>query len=127
MTTSFNPKTTYIHLTDGPEVRPIEVTPDFWEKIEGRLDLQEGRLITTFHQSENWTSWEMHPAGEEVVLLLSGAADLVLETPKGEQTVPLQAGQAFIIPQGYWHTARIHAPGDLLVITRGAGTQNRPL
>ncbi len=29
MTTTFDPKTTYIHLTDGPEVNLVEVIPDF--------------------------------------------------------------------------------------------------
>ena len=127
MTGSIDPKTTYIHLSDGPEVRPVEVTADFWEKIASRHDLHEGRLITTFYQSQNWTTWEMHPAGEEVIVLLSGAAELVLDTPEGEQIVPLQAGRACIIPQGCWHTARVQIPGDIMVITRGAGTQNRPL
>ncbi len=127
MTTTFDPKTTFIHLTDGPEVASVEVTPDFWEKIESRLDLQEGRLITCFYQSEDWTTWEMHPAGEEILLLLSGAAELVLNTSEGEQIVPLEAGRAVIIPRGCWHTARVQAAGDILAITRGTGTQNRPL
>ncbi len=127
MAPTFDPKNIYIHLTDGAEVRPVEVTPDFWEKIESRTDLQAGRLLTVFHQSGNWTTWEMHPAGEEVIFLLSGATDLIMDTPNGEEVVSLQAGRAIIIPQGYWHTARVLVPGDMLVITRGGGTLNRPV
>ena len=30
-------------------------------------DCSEGRLVSLFRFEESWTSWEMHPAGEELV------------------------------------------------------------
>ena len=69
----------------------------------------------------------MHPAGDELVYLLSGAMELVLDAPGGEQVVALGERQAIIIPPGVWHRARILRAGDALFVTRGAGTQHRPV
>jgi hypothetical protein len=38
-----------------------------------------GRLVTVFEMAEDWTTWEMHPEGEELLVLLSGAMTLVLD------------------------------------------------
>ena len=69
---------TYIQLRDGPDAIPVPVGKDFWEKIAERTDLGEGRLVMVGGASEDWKHWEMHPVGEEVLYLLSGALDLVL-------------------------------------------------
>jgi len=117
--------TTYVHLTDGPAARPVPVGPDFWATIGARADLAGGRLVLVVHNAADWPTWERHPAGEEIVYLLSGALDLVLEEPAGERVVALRAGQAVIVPRGVWHRAIVHTPGDTLHITRGDGTENR--
>lgn len=57
----------------------------------------------------------MHPAGEEVVYLLSGAIDLVLEGADGERIVPLRDSEAYIVPSGTRHRAVVHAPGQVLL------------
>jgi mannose-6-phosphate isomerase-like protein (cupin superfamily) len=116
----------YLHLTDGPDVAPVPVGPDFWQRLEERTDLADGRLVMAVRQSEDWPQWEMHPAGEEVVVQLSGAMALVLEEPGGERTVEVGAGEAVIVPRGIWHRGLVRAPGNALFITRGAGTQHRP-
>ena len=48
-------------------------------------DGDEGRLVTTFRSETSWSRWERHPAGEEVVVLLSGRIDLVQRTGDGER------------------------------------------
>ena len=117
---------TYLHLDDGPDAVRLPVGDDFWEKLPRRDDLGPGRLVATFRFAEDWTRWEMHPEGDEVVVLLSGAMDLVLEEPSGERVVPLRAGTTCIVPKGVWHTATVHEPSEALHITRGAGTRHRP-
>jgi len=116
---------TYVQLLDGPAARGVPVEPDFWERIGERTDLHEGRLVIVSHQTGQWTHWEMHPAGDEILYLLSGKMDVILERQDSHEIVSLSAGKAFIVPAGSWHTARIHSPSDLLSITRGAGTQVR--
>lgn len=126
-TTAIDLSTTYVHLTDGPEARPVPVGPDFWTTIADRADLAGGRLVLVFHNAADWPSAERHPAGEEIVYLLSGALALVLELPQGERVVPLRPGRAVIVPRGVWHRAIVHTPGDTLHITRGDGTEHRPI
>lgn len=124
---SFDLADTYVHLTDGPAARPLEVGQDFWAKIATDKELQEGRLLTLLPMSNDWSHWEMHPAGDEVVVLLSGAVDLILEEEGGERRVELRGREAYVIPQGRWHRAVVHRPGDALFVTRGAGTQHRAI
>jgi oxalate decarboxylase/phosphoglucose isomerase-like protein (cupin superfamily) len=118
---------TYVHLDDGPGAVSVEVADDFWQTLGERTELHDGRLITLGHMASDWDHWEMHPAGDELVYLLSGAMELILDTQGGEQVVALGERQAIIVPRGVWHRARISAAGDALFVTRGAGTQHRPV
>lgn len=92
-------------------------------------DGAEGRLVSTYDFSESWDSWEMHPAGDEVVICTAGRITLIQEMPDGqEEAVTLHAGEYAINPRGVWHTADI-APGDgpasAVFITAGLGTEHR--
>lgn len=90
-------------------------------------DGTEGRLVSTHTFSESWDSWEMHPAGDEVVLCLTGAITLHQEFPDGRtERVVLAAGDYAINPPGVWHTADISGEASALFITAGWGTQHRP-
>jgi hypothetical protein len=42
------------------------------------------------------------------------------------QQVTLTPGMAVINPRNVWHTADVHEPSQLLFITPGRGTENRP-
>ena len=124
---SFDPERTYVHLEDGPEAILLEVGDDFWEKLPQRTDLGAGRLFAVFRFEESWKTREMHPAGDELVYLLSGSLDLVLFEEGGERVVPLRGRGACVVPRGIWHTARVHEPSEALHVTRGAGTRHEPL
>ena len=90
-------------------------------------DGAEGRLVTTHTFTEDWTSWEMHPAGDEVVLCLTGEMTLHQEFADGRcEAVTIGAGEYAINPPGVWHTADISGEASALFITAGAGTQHRP-
>jgi mannose-6-phosphate isomerase-like protein (cupin superfamily) len=123
---AFDLATTYVQLDDGPRASAVEVDDEFWQTIDRRSELQGGRLVGRFHNAQDWDIWEMHPAGDEVVCLLSGAIDVVLDEPDGERVVELEAGRTFIVPRGVWHRAIVREPGNTLHITRGEGTQHRP-
>ena len=120
---------TYVHLKDGADAVPVAVGGDFWATIGSCTDLHNGRLVTLFHiqSTDEWVHWEMHPAGDEVVCLLSGAIDLILQEGEWERILELRSRAAGIIPRGVWHRAIVHTPSDVLFITRGAGTQLRPI
>ena len=90
-------------------------------------DLDEGRLVSLFRFEESWTSWEMHPEGEEVVCCLQGRMTLHQELPDGRsESYELAAGEYAINPRGAWHTADADEPVVALFITAGKGTTNRP-
>jgi mannose-6-phosphate isomerase-like protein (cupin superfamily) len=125
---TFDLTRTYVHLEDGPAAVPVKVGPDFWATIDRRTDLNRGRLVTVFRypQAVDWDHWEVHPEGDEIVCLLSGALDLVLEEDGRERVVELRDRATYIVPRGVWHRGTVRAPSEALHITRGAGTQHRP-
>ncbi|MBM4254961.1 MAG: hypothetical protein FJ147_03590 [Deltaproteobacteria bacterium] len=125
----FDLLSTYVHLKDGTGAVPIAVGADFWETIDKRTELHSGRLVTLFHiqSTDEWTNWEVHPAGDELVCLLSGAIDLILQEEGGERIVELRSRAASIIPRSVWHRAIVHTPSEVMFITPGAGTQLRPV
>lgn len=73
------------------------------------------------------TGWEMHPDGDEVLTLLSGRFDVILDEAGAERVIALTRGKSAIVPQGVWHRMVIHEPGELLFLTPGDTTEHRPL
>lgn len=121
---------TYLHVQDGGKTEQVAVTEQFWSDLlsGARPELDQGRLMSAFSFSQNWPSWERHPAGEELVMLLAGATVLVLEEASGERELLLDTpGSYVLVPQGVWHTARTTQPTTLLFLTPGAGTEHRPV
>lgn len=90
-------------------------------------DGAEGRLVSMFSFTESWTSWEMHPAGAEVVICTSGSMTLTQEFPDGRtEKVTLGSGDYAINPPGVWHTADVDGEATGVFITAGIGTEHRP-
>ena len=124
-----------IHLGKGPSA---EAQPEFprderamdWYMNYARRtepDGNDGRLVAMFTFTEDWPSWEMHPAGAEVVLCTAGQITLYQEFPDGRtETVALGPGEYAINPPGGWHTADIAHEATGVFITAGAGTEHRP-
>lgn len=90
-------------------------------------DGREGRLVSQYTFTEDWTAWEMHPSGHEVVICTAGAMVLVQEDADGRiAETALAAGEYAINPPGVWHTADIAEQATAIFITAGEGTQHRP-
>jgi mannose-6-phosphate isomerase-like protein (cupin superfamily) len=134
MTTEHEPfdlRHTFVHLGLGAVAFEL---PDFqWsaeylaEYVERtKTDGPDGRLVTVSPQEQSWTMWERHPAGDEVVVQLSGRVVVIQDTPAGERRLEVGAGQALINHKGVWHTADVIEPGETLFITPGVGTEHRP-
>ncbi len=124
---AFDLATTYVHLDGKDDAVAIPVTETFWpELMSGERDY-DGRLVTANRVSENMTHWEVHPAGGELLIAMSGAFDAVLDEPEGERRVALDGGRAFIVPQGIWHRVVVREAGDIVFITPGEGTDHRPV
>lgn len=127
-------RTTYLLLENDGDSLELPVTDDFWSQLSGqptdpaikRLAESDGRMLAGYEMKGDWDHWEMHPAGDEVLILLSGRMTLILEEGSGERLVELAAGRAVIVLRGVWHTAHVPEPGTLIGITPGKGTEHRP-
>jgi mannose-6-phosphate isomerase-like protein (cupin superfamily) len=120
-----------IHLGRGARAveEPQFTGPEWYEAYGERHadDLDEGRIVSLFRFEEPWTSWEMHPAGDEVVCCLQGQMTLHQDLPDGtEQSHELGPGEYAINPAGTWHTADAAGPVVALFITAGKGTTHKP-
>lgn len=110
---------------------------DFWQQlmsgdatdsgIRQLMGSEKGRLLSVLPMDSDWATWEMHPAGDEILFMLEGKAVFVLELPDGPKEVELNAGRLLVVPTGVWHTAKVGEPSRLLTITAGQGTQHRPV
>jgi mannose-6-phosphate isomerase-like protein (cupin superfamily) len=118
---------TYVQLRDGGGATQLEAGNDFWARLPDRPELAEGRLLWTSSQVRDSASWEMHPKGEEVLYLLSGAIDLAVLAGDSERTVTLRPNSACVVPRGVWHRFIVHKPASILAITPSLGTQRRPV
>jgi mannose-6-phosphate isomerase-like protein (cupin superfamily) len=62
---------------------------------------------------------EMHPDGDELLYVISGAMTVRLELADDNRLVDLGAGDALVVPMGVWHQITMREPGRLLHITPG--------
>jgi mannose-6-phosphate isomerase-like protein (cupin superfamily) len=118
---------THLLLRPGGEAERIDLDDTFWPDVmAGRRSL-DGRLLGAARLTQDLDHWEMHPRGDEVLLRLSGAFDVVLEQDGRRRVLELRAdAPGCVVPQGAWHTILVREPGELLFMTAGEGTEHRP-
>ena len=119
---------TYARLRPDASIEPLPVGSDFWQRIgRGELGSFHHEYLVTSHAFDtDWPTWEMHPAGDEIVCLLSGAVTFVLEREGREEEIVLDGPARYVVvPRGTWHTARARGPARMLFITAGEGTEHR--
>ncbi|MEO6579919.1 MAG: cupin [Sphingomicrobium sp.] len=120
-----------IHLGLGASAiaQPEFTGMEFYDAYSARTasDGAEGRLVSMYRFEESWDSWEVHPSGDEVVLLVEGSMTLVQEMPDGSHVRTMLApGDYAINAPGVWHTADVDGTATALFITAGLGTDHRP-
>lgn len=113
-------------VTPQLAMHTMPIGPTLYQELDERFDAFAGHMLISTHQFEkDWSMWELHPAGDEFVVLLSGEATMVLREPRGDREVTLsQAGSFIIVPRDTWHTARVKVPTQMMFITPGEGTRN---
>ena len=119
-----NLDSTFVVLHPDQSATPIAFTPTVFEELNRRFNGFKGRvLVSCFTFDSDWTEWERHPAGDEIVCLLSGRARFLFE---GSQAVELrEPGEFAVVPKGAWHTAKTTVPTKMLFVTPGAGTEHK--
>ena len=123
-----NPENTYVHLAEDGTSQTVPGGAEFWSLPAAEMaTFDQGWLISEFVCVEDWANWERHPEGDEFVYLLSGEIELLLELPGGTTSTRISGSGAHIVPRNVWHTAKVFAPSRMLFITRGEGTEHRPV
>jgi len=129
MMTSASIHSTFLRLRPDSSIEKLPVDASFWPRLmDGKLgDFHHEYLVTCSTGGSDWQSWEIHPNGDEIVMLISGRATMILETDAGHVPVELEGPGSFaFVPRGTWHTAKLHAESVMLFITAGEGTRGRP-
>jgi quercetin dioxygenase-like cupin family protein len=85
-----------------------------------------GRLVMVCSTPTDWSAWECHPAGDEIVIVLEGKAVFIQEIDGKERRAAVGPGSTMINPAGVWHTADVAEPMKAVYITPCPGTQHRP-
>jgi mannose-6-phosphate isomerase-like protein (cupin superfamily) len=121
--------TTFVVLKPDQSTELVAFTPTVFQELDRRFGGFKGHvLVSTFRFDSDWPSWERHPAGDELVCLLSGEVTMVLEREGNEEKAELRKpGEFVLVPKGTWHTARTRVPTTMLFVTPGEGTENKPV
>lgn len=121
----FDLETTYLAIDGKGEVIPMPVTETFWQTIDASPAATRS-MLAVYPMAADWANWEMHPEGEEVLVLLEGHIEMLMDDGKQQTVAEMRAGTTLVVPAGVWHRALVRAPGRLLGLTYGPGTEHRP-
>lgn len=117
----------FVVMSDDFDADIVTVSERLYEQLDATYGDFAGRTLISCHSFEDdWPTWEVHPKGDEFVVLLSGDVDMVLASENGDETLRLSEPGAFVIvPRGIWHTAKVRETATMLFVTPGEGTENR--
>ena len=95
-----------------------KVTPTIYQDLDAKYDkFKAHTLVSVYNFESAWNVWERHPAGDEVVVLLSGSATMIIRKEGENEVVALSDPGAFVVvPRNTWHTAETSEPTRMLFI-----------
>ncbi|WP_097867989.1 cupin domain-containing protein [Streptomyces sp. rh34] len=128
-------RTTPVHLGRGSRAKPVEGftwDPEVLQAYSAAVaaDGAEGRMVMIFDGDGDGDGhgdhWESHPAGDELVVCLTGSVTVTRDVDGLRERVLLGPGEATINPAGVWHVVDTEGPTSILAITATLGTDHRP-
>src|SRR5262249_25137049 len=130
----FDLRRTPIHLPSEASETAVVPLPDFgfdapaFERYiaEHCRPDAPGRLVMIETSPKDWPSWECHPGGDEIAIVLDGEGDLIQEIDGVARRIAVRPGSAIVNPAGVWHTANVLRPLKALYVTPCPGTRHRP-
>ncbi|MFJ9308709.1 cupin domain-containing protein [Streptomyces cyaneofuscatus] len=128
---AINLRTTPVHLGLGSRAKPVEGftwDPEVLQAYSAAVaaDGAEGRMVAIFDGDGPGDHWERHPAGDELVVCLTGSVTVTRDMDGVPERVVLGPGEATVNPAGAWHAVDMAGPASILTITAGLGTDHRP-
>jgi quercetin dioxygenase-like cupin family protein len=124
-------RTTPVHLGLGSTAKPVEGfawDPEALQAYSSAVaaDGAEGRMVMIFDGDGPGDHWESHPAGDELVVCLSGSVTVTRDVDGIPDRILLGPGEATVNPAGVWHAVDMEGPTSILAITATLGTDHRP-
>lgn len=127
---ALNFSSTFLRLRPDARVDRLPYDDSFWPRLmNGELgDFRNEYLVSFYSFDKSWEQWEVHPNGDEIVVLLQGSVDFIVELPDGStQRIEVRRQGDFVfVPKGCWHTCDLLSAASMLFITAGEGTMGRP-
>lgn len=105
-----------VHFTPTGSIEPVVQRGPAHGGVAGRLAGEARMTKSPPHAGE------MHPDGDELLYLIEGAVEVVLDDENketGERRLALDPGHAFVVPRGVWHRVIVKEPCRLLYFTPG--------
>jgi mannose-6-phosphate isomerase-like protein (cupin superfamily) len=124
-------RTTPVHLGRGSRAKPVEGfawDPEVLQAYSAAVaaDGAEGRMVMIFDGDGLGDHEESHPAGDELVVCLTGSVTVTRDMAGVPERVLLGPGEATINPAGVWHAVDMEGSTSILAITATLGTEHRP-
>lgn len=119
----------FVVLDPDKNATVVRYSPDLFATLDKDFgDFVGHELVSCFEFSSDWPSWEIHPHGDEIVVLLAGSAVMQLDRGGAVEDVVLsRQGEYVVVPKATWHTAKVAKKAKLLFITPGQDTQNKDI
>lgn len=122
-----------LQFAAGGDVLSFAADAEFWAHRSARPELSTGMLVSSFQSEPSDRNepdiegqWERHPAGDELVYVASGSADIVVYDDTSQHTITLESGMACVVPRGVWHRTFVRDAGVMVFITPGTAlTEHR--
>lgn len=122
----FSLKDHIIHLSSAGAIRSHASGVGFFQLAMANPELMQGYVFSLHHAANSaavhYPTWEMHPEGDELLILLSGSLSAEFRHQEGQSTEVLSCHTASIVPAGIWHRLIVHEPSVLIAITPRQGT-----
>ena len=88
-------------------------------------DEEPGYIMMIETTPEDWTAWECHPAGYEIVHVLEGQGTFYQQVNGDEVATAFEPGTTLVNAPGMWHTADVEVPMKALYITAAPDTHHK--
>ena len=108
-----------VQFTDAGRIEPVVQKGRAHPAVAGRFAGEARMTKSPPHGGE------MHPDGDELLILVEGEVDVVLDDDHGESVVALTPGDAFVVPCAVWHRVIVKSPCRLLHFTPGRSQVRR--
>ncbi len=99
---------------------------DIRAALTGISDL-DFRTLSPFNQgtvgvfrASRVSPWERHPTGDELLHILEGEVEIVVQVEAGPVSTKVSAGSVFVVPRGLWHRHDVRERLVELYVTPGA-------